>query len=148
MKTINAFLLTSAILLVSCEAMKWPTELFVKKNNYQEVPGYFEEPTTLVKDIHYAKYPDGLRGIYSHIVRNINYPTACKVKGIQGRVVLKYEVDIAGFVKNVEIVQSVDHHLDNEAVRIIKEMQRWIPGFKNGTPCKVTYTQPINFALN
>lgn len=57
--------------------------------------------------------------------------------GIQGRVIVKFIVEKDGSISNVEVNRSVDPDLDNEAMRVVKAMPKWIPGQINGKAVKV-----------
>ena len=42
---------------------------------------------------------------------------------------------------------QVSQDLDEEAMRVIKLMPKWIPGIQDGIPVQVQYNMPINFML-
>lgn len=46
-----------------------------------------------------------------------------------------------------EVVKSAHPLLDAEAVRVIKCMTGWLPGYKNGVPVKTSYIFPMIFGL-
>jgi protein TonB len=145
--TKQIIILFFAFVLVHCKTTKWPDDLFIKKYNYQQVIGHIDEPQAISPTDKYAMYPNGLKGINDHIIKNIVYPTSCRNKNIEGKVILKYIVETDGYVKQIDIIQGVDPALEAEAIRIIKSMKRWIPGYKDGKPCRVEYRQPFNFRL-
>ena len=90
----------------------------------------------------------GDQALMNFLSSNIIYPEAAKKNNIQGRVIVQFEVDIDGSIKNVEVVRSVSPELDAEAIRVIKKMPKWIPGKQRGKPVKVKYTLPVNFKLS
>lgn len=67
--------------------------------------------------------------------------------GIQGRVIVKFIVEKDGSISNVEVNRSVDPDLDNEAMRVVKAMPKWIPGQINGKAVKVECSLPFVFRL-
>ncbi len=133
------------IVVAGCSTAKWPTEQFVKKNNYLEAIGNHEEGDK--KPDKYAMYPNGKKGIHGLIAKNINYPSKAKANNISGRVLVKYTVGVDGYVMEIEVIESVHPLLDAEAIRIIKLMKRWIPGEKDGEIVPILYRQPFNFKL-
>lgn len=46
-------------------------------------------------------------------------------KGLQGIVELSFIVEKDGTRSNINVTKSIDPLLDNEAIRIIKEMPKW-----------------------
>jgi TonB family protein len=135
------------LLLTACAPVKWPNEKFIKKHGYQVVIG---EPTYLSqieKPDKWGMYPNGDKGIRDLIIKNIKYPEEAENKRISGKVIVKYLVDTDGYVKEIEVTQHVDPLLDAEAVRIIRLMERWIPGIKDGQPVRIEYRQPFSFRL-
>ena len=57
-------------------------------------------------------------------------------------------VDEQGKVTNAKIARGVDPSLDKESLRVIKELKTWSPGKEKGKAVKVSYTLPINYALD
>lgn len=94
------------------------------------------------------KYPGGEDSLKSFIANNVKYPKIAVEKGIQGKVYVTFVVDTDGSVAESRIARGVDPALDKEALRVINSMETWTPGKEKGKPVKVSYTVPINFALN
>jgi TonB family protein len=93
------------------------------------------------------QYPGGQMALKDYIVMNLKYPTIALDKGIQGKVVCSFIVDATGKVSDIKVIESVDPALDAEAVRMISNMPKWIPGKQNGVDCAVQYALPIVFKL-
>lgn len=92
-------------------------------------------------------FPGGTNAFNTFIVSNLKYPVVAQENGIQGRVVVKFIVEKDGSISNVEVDRSVDPSLDNEAMRVIKNMPKWIPGQINGKAVKVECSYPFVFRL-
>ena len=92
-------------------------------------------------------FPGGTNALNTFIVSNLKYPVFAQEKGIQGRVVVKFIVEKDGSISNVEVDRSVDPGLDNEAMRVVKAMPKWIPGQINGKAVKVECSHPFVFRL-
>lgn len=78
---------------------------------------------------------------------HINYPKIAKFRKIEGRVVVRFVVEKDGSIGEIQLARSIDPWLDQEAMRVVKSMPKWIPGKQNGNPVRVWYTLPVNFKL-
>ena len=94
---------------------------------------------------HYAMYPKGLMGINDLIIKNIQYPKEAIELGLQGRVIVQYTVAKNGSVKNMNVVKGLHPLLDAEAIRVLEQMERWVPARINGRKVNIIYTQPFTF---
>lgn len=75
------------------------------------------------------------------------YPEIAKENGVQGRVMLQFQVNPDGSVSNVKVLRGVDPSLDKEAVRVVSSSPKWSPGKQRDRAVKVTYTFPVIFQL-
>lgn len=92
-------------------------------------------------------FPGGDSELFKYLSNSIRYPVAAQEAGIQGRVICQFVVDKDGSITDVTVVRSVDVNLDNEAIRVLEAMPKWIPGKQRGETVRVKYTLPLNFAL-
>ena len=81
------------------------------------------------------------------IENNISYPLAAQIFSIEGRVVVKFDVNEDGSIGNIQVVETADPILADEVVSRLEMMPRWIPGMQNGRNVKVRYTLPIYFTF-
>lgn len=93
------------------------------------------------------EFPGGPDALRKYINQNVQYPRLAAENKEQGRVFVKYIVEPDGTISSVEVARSVSRSLDNEAIRVVKNMPKWKPGTKNGIPVRVAYAVPINFQL-
>lgn len=93
------------------------------------------------------EFPGGELELRKFIANHINYPPAAQENGVQGKVYVTFVVDKNGEVTNAKIARGVDPALDQEALRVINNLPAWKPGLQKGKPVNVSYTVPINFAL-
>ena len=93
------------------------------------------------------EYPGGPDALSKYLSENIKYPEEAEEKGIEGKVILTFIVEKDGSVSEIEVANPVNPLLDNEAVRVVKSMQGWIPGKQNGKTARVKYTIPVTFKL-
>ncbi|MBR3608687.1 MAG: energy transducer TonB [Bacteroidales bacterium] len=92
-------------------------------------------------------YPGGQKALLQYIADNIKYPRTAQEKGIQGRVVVRFVVKKDGTIGDVQIFRGVSDELNQEAIRVIKSITGFIPGYQNGKPVNVWHTLPVSFKL-
>lgn len=93
------------------------------------------------------QFPGGEVALLNIISNNIRYPATAVENGDQGIVVVRFVVTRTGDVGNVVIARGKTPELDKEAVRVVKELPKFIPGKQNGKTVNVWYTLPIRFKL-
>jgi len=91
-------------------------------------------------------YGENYHEMITYIYKNLVYPSMCDYD-IQGKVYVRFIVEPNGMLSNISIVRGVDKFLDDEAMRVIKNMPCWKPGECNGTKVPVFYWVPITFRL-
>ena len=92
-------------------------------------------------------FPGGDKARIRFLNENIAYPTMARESGIQGRVYVTFVVERNGIVTDVKILRGIGGGCDEEAIRVVKAMPRWIPGKQRGKPVRVQFTLPIKFTL-
>jgi TonB family protein len=102
------------------------------------------------------EFPGGEKALINYISENTNYPQSAIRDSISGLVTLIFEIDIDGSTKNFKVYRSVYNDLNNECIRVVKEMPKWKPGstvfrankglYRKIVP--VYYTITFNFKLN
>lgn len=77
----------------------------------------------------------------------IRYPAEALKRGIEGRVVLSFIVERDGSVSTIELLQSPDRILSEEARRVVSSSPKWTPGRQNGRLVRVRYMLPVDFSI-
>lgn len=93
------------------------------------------------------EFPGGIQELMNYLVRHTRYPRKSRNKGIQGTVILLFVITDEGMVSNVKIIQNLSEELDEEAMRVVRNMPRWTPGKIDGEVSSVFYYLPIKFTL-
>jgi len=93
------------------------------------------------------EFPGGMPALISFLAKNIKYPALAQEIGAQGKVFVRFIVNIDGTIADAVVVRSADQALDQEALRVVRSMPKWRPGLQNGKPVRVIYTVPISFVL-
>lgn len=104
-------------------------------------------PVEVQKDVTIATFPGGEEEMFRFLAENIKYPAKAMEKNIEGRSVVSFTVEADGTLSGFNIVRSAGAILDQEAVRVIMSMPKWIPATKNGTPVATIYTLPVSFRI-
>ena len=64
----------------------------------------------------------------------------------EGRATVSFTVEKDGSLSDIRVVRSSSYkELDDEAIRIIRKMPKWIPGKHRGKTVRVKYTIPVTF---
>lgn len=102
------------------------------------------------------EFPGGEKALTKYISENTKYPISAIRDSISGLVRLIFVIDTDGSTKNYRVYRSLYNDIDNECIRVVKEMPKWKPGSnvyraKKGLYRKVIpvyYTITFNFVLN
>jgi periplasmic protein TonB len=92
-------------------------------------------------------FTGGASAFESFLSKNLNYPVKCKEEGIEGSVFIMVTIEKNGSVSNPRILKHVNPLLENEALRIIKILPKFVPGKLKGTIVRVDVVVPIHFKL-
>lgn len=94
-----------------------------------------------------AVFPTGIPGLMQYIAHSLRYPAKARAMGIQGKVFVQFVVSPTGTVGSAMIKKGLGYGCDEEALRIVSRMPRWLPGRQNSKPAAMQYVLPIEFAL-
>ena len=94
-----------------------------------------------------AEFPGGNKKLIEYLRENIKYPEQALAKSIVGRVFVKFTIKKDGSIDDIKVIRSADPLLDEEAIRVVKNMPNWIPAQMRGKDVSSTYTLPILFNI-
>ena len=89
----------------------------------------------------------GEAAMYSFIQNNLRYPQMAIETGITGTVFVNFVVDKNGDATKIKVIRGIGGACDEEAVRIIKSMPKFIPGVQNGRRVNVSMNVFVKFQL-
>lgn len=92
-------------------------------------------------------FPGGPEALYRWLSSNMQYPAEAEENGEQGRVVVSFVVDCDGSTSSVKIAKGVSDSLNKEAIRLVRNMPKWIPGRTNGEAVRCRCSIPITFRM-
>ena len=78
---------------------------------------------------------------------NVKFPQIALENGIQGRVVLSFVIEKDGRLTNIQVLQTPDRSLSEEAVRVLNKSPKWSPGKQRNQVVRVKYTLPVVFKV-
>lgn len=89
-------------------------------------------------------FPGGMKALQEYLTKE-SEKYKDKTQGEYGRVIIQFVVDESGNVTAPRIVNSVEPAIGKVAMKVIKNMPKWNPGFHYGKCVKVRYTLPVTF---
>jgi TonB family protein len=90
------------------------------------------------------------RNLFSYIYENVKYPKEASTAGQEGTVIMSLVVNKDGRVSDVGLVnEKTTAHtvLNEEGLRVIRELPNFEPGTQDGKPVNVKMILPIKFQL-
>jgi protein TonB len=96
-------------------------------------------------------YPGGETQMFKDLAAGMIYPQLCLENEFQGKVFVQFIVEKNGKISNIKILRQPEGDLGKmlgkEAIRVVKNMKEFTPGYLNGEPKRVVMTLPIVFKL-
>lgn len=92
-------------------------------------------------------FPGGEAAVEQYLAENIKYPAPAAENGIEGVVTVEFTVKADGTIGQIKIVRMLDPDLEQEAIRVVKNMPAWTPAEEGGKPVDKTVTLPVKFSL-
>jgi thiol-disulfide isomerase/thioredoxin len=117
------------------------------------------------------QYHGGTHALMKFLSANLKYPKLCEKCGAEGKVLVKFTVDVTGKLDSIHVIKTKLKDIPNlhgkvltdeerlhyeqqsqtlfntEALRVVNSMGNWIPGTRYGHPVKSFFTLPISFKL-
>lgn len=114
----------------------------------EPAPQINPEDTVIYQVVQFMpEFPGGMVELMNYISSNVRYPADALAAGIEGRVTTMFIIERDGTLSNVQILRGIDPSLNAEALRVIRSMPTWKPGYQNDKPVRTRYTVPVNFRI-
>ncbi len=110
----------------------------VKPVPIQEYRRYTPQPVL-------PEFPGGKDSMAIFIKNNLRYPKKARKHHISGIIQVNFTVSTDGTLKNATVFKSLGYGCDEEALRIVHLMPKWIPGRKGRDPMELDYHINIPF---
>lgn len=86
------------------------------------------------------QFTGGLKEFYKYIGQNFRVPD---VKGLSGKVFVTFVIEKDGSVTDVKVLRDIGYGTKEEAIRVLNNSPKWIPGQQKGRNVRVLYSLPI-----
>lgn len=107
-----------------------------------------EEDETVFKMVEDdPSFPGGQQALMEFMSENLVYPPTAREEKIQGTIFIQFIVEKDGSITGVKVLRGVHPDMDAEAMRVVKAMPDWQPGYQKGEPVRVQFNLPIRFVL-
>ena len=113
---------------------------------FEEVDTDTNAPFSIVEQM--PEFPGGEDSLRNFIRRTIKYPDSAKESKVEGTVYVNFTIEKDGNISNPRILRGIGSGYDEETLRVIKLMPKWIPGEENGQTVRVQYNLPVKFKLD
>ena len=104
----------------------------------------FDENTEVIQQVEGGD----LNTFRNWVQQNVKFPQIALENGIQGRVVLSFVIEKDGRLTNIQVLQTPDRSLSEEAIRVLNKSPKWSPGKQRNQVVRVKYTLPVDFRVH
>jgi TonB family protein len=95
-----------------------------------------------------AGFPGGYKALSKYLAKNLQYPATARRATVEGKVFLTFIVEKDGSISDVNVLKGRGFGLDEEAIRVLKAMPKWVPGEAKGKIVRSRFNLPIEFRLD
>jgi len=127
------------------------TKLWGKKAINGVVQVQLDKDQPLEKVDESPLWKGGASEMYKFMNANLKYPAEAQAQGFQGKVIVRFVVEIDGSISHALVVRSLCPSLDAEALRVLKLMgasNNWQPAKMSGKLARAWYVMPFSFKLD
>ena len=98
---------------------------------------------------HYCKpeFCGGEDSLRAFLLKNVRYPEAARENNIEGRVIVRFLVDEHGVLSHFALLRGIGGGCDEEALRVLKIMPKWIAASYKGRAIRTVQLLPVVFVL-
>ena len=93
-----------------------------------------------------AEYPGGSEALKKFVKKNLRYPQEAVLHRVEGKVLLKYEVNDKGKVHSAVVLNGIGYGCDEEAKRIVK-LLKYPSQINKGVRINTKFKIAIHFNL-
>lgn len=94
-----------------------------------------------------VKYQRGNKAFNKFIKNNVRYPQEALEQGIQGTIIIKFNVLHDGTLDNFTILKEIGGGCEAELIRVFKTIPKFQPATKNGIPIKTDFTYYFTWTI-
>jgi protein TonB len=86
-------------------------------------------------------FPGGMGEFYKYFAKNYKTPN---VKKLNGKVYVTFVVEKDGSINEVKVLRDIGYGTGEEAIRVLNNSPKWIPGEQDGRKVRCSFSLPIN----
>lgn len=94
------------------------------------------------------EFPGGPDKFIEFVKSNMIYPPLATESHLEGKVYLEFVINVDGSVTDIKVIRKLGLGTDEEAVRLLKLTNKWLPGSVNGKRVRTKNNIFINFSLD
>jgi TonB family protein len=94
-----------------------------------------------------ASFPGGTDSLRQYLARYMKYPADARRQGIDGTVKVKFTITKDGSLSDIQLLNNVNPFLDQEALRLVNAMPKWVPARLDGREVNMSFILPVAFRL-
>lgn len=117
--------------------------MFFGLNLYGQNDQEYNSENIFIDPDEMPRLPDSIGFYQDYIKNNIRFPIASNCQ--EGTVFLQATIDTNGIVKDIILRKGICPLFDEEAIRLISNMPKWIPAKQNGKIVNIKITFPNKF---
>lgn len=88
-----------------------------------------------------------LGAVSSYMRQHLVYPEEAQKQNVSGTVITSFVIDETGAIKDAVVERGLGAGCDEEALRLLRAMPKWVPGREGGKAVKVRMTLPVQFTI-
>ena len=93
------------------------------------------------------EFPGGNDEMFKFLAQNLRYPVEAREISVSGKVYIYFVVEPDGSISSLKVMRGIGSGCDEEALRVVSLMPKWIPGKQGGIAVRVQYILPVRFTL-
>lgn len=94
------------------------------------------------------EYIGGIDNARKYIGERVEYPVSAIENDIEGTIVVTFDIERDGSVTDIKIDRGLGYGLDEEVIRVMTRMPKWIPAKLNGKNVQYKMRLPLSFKLS
>ncbi|MEO9482963.1 MAG: energy transducer TonB [Ekhidna sp.] len=118
--------------------------LSCKEDHFECLESDEEEIVCLINPVISPQFPAGIKAMTEFIGKNIQHPAGCA----EGKVFVQFVVEKDGSLTDLKVVKGIGAGCDEEALRVMKLVPKFLPGKQGDVRVRVQMVVPINFILH
>ncbi|MCB0518718.1 MAG: energy transducer TonB [Lewinellaceae bacterium] len=87
-------------------------------------------------------------GLQEYAANHLRYPAQARKAGIEGKVVLLFDISAVGKVTGIQVAQPLGFGCDEAAIEMVQNMPDWKPAMNYGIAVRNKKTVEFSFNLN